>query len=1190
MIKMYKFKVFRYLVYFSAIFLIYSCGGSGNSNEKNISSVPEDIVSLNVKIFDTNIGTVESLTVYGVNGDILANYKTNNSSLSIELEKQIIEENIILILEAKTNNNKILYGVYIYNPDKKEVEISKDTTTAYLISKYSNDLNYDSYKEFLLGLKDGVYYVNDLYRYKQIFISFLPIVEQYLTGNAEYPTREAFLSIIPDKVVEISQEELKSDKIERLVKYGNDVLKMSFRVEDVNNQDSSLSVQVVDKKDIEFLGETFSIYKIDTGNNVLKDFSLSKVENTDNNEIKATLFEDRFNYCGKDDIISIEKIENTLWVIDTVLSNKICQAINWDKTGFDYSSNKFKLVFHSTSDSIKIENNLVDKLVSLITIPGYDNFYDEGDNKVYTYEVDYNTFFELKIYLVFEDPNPLNSVKIQVLVFKLNSLNDILVTKAKESIIAYKTLRETRASPENNNADNHWNNFVDSSEYKGSITTDEVITHRIVDFDKVLGKGINTTWDKTAYAKKVKDFEYNDNRIPLLLIHGWQGDKDLRNPAKIGLWENSELKYFQHFLDYYLSNENLQNTYHIYLYHYTTYKHITYNAYILKQLLNEIKNKFSDSPLAKGLSDSSIGIVIIGHSMGGLIARSLIEEHEGLGQYAEYLRKLITLDTPHHGSVVAENFFPNNVPKDLGTHGAFDLNWDNYDSAYDDSLINDNNYDNRWSGDSSVQLFDINYLDKLEELVDKNKKQTANPYLLYLNSVFKENFSKFKDKYIFYVAWNVHSFDGSIDDIFSECGFAKTVLYSEKDYNFWESKDFIDNGCMDASTIKIGSKITDNRPYSYSAGGAEPVGSAFLTLSDMDGDFFDPYRSDINETIELVNKLKITNNLISIQGFNIDSPHPLGISYRLFWDYDHEKIVNGAYLGEKGIWDKYLETDGNEGTAFKDFTTRIKYINAALEYYYKDSNKKITFDENTDPNEININPLKFEPVFLVLAKDLYDIAGTIASNLPVIINFKANENVGNVGDSITFGYEVSDPDGDILTCEFDFNGDGNVDKIVDNCTTGTESYAYPNEGTYYAKLTVIDSTNLSSSTTVQITVQLSSSNEVVISDSNLESCIRQTLGIDETTTITKDLLLTITSLYCYEQGITDISPLSNLINLQKLVISYNQITDISPLSNLANLQYLIISYNCITDFTPVSFVPNCVGCTINEQSQSCINQ
>jgi Leucine-rich repeat (LRR) protein len=54
------------------------------------------------------------------------------------------------------------------------------------------------------------------------------------------------------------------------------------------------------------------------------------------------------------------------------------------------------------------------------------------------------------------------------------------------------------------------------------------------------------------------------------------------------------------------------------------------------------------------------------------------------------------------------------------------------------------------------------------------------------------------------------------------------------------------------------------------------------------------------------------------------------------------------------------------------------------------------------------------------------------------------------------------------------------------------------------------------------------------------------------------------------EGMEDISPISHLVNLKKLYISYNRITDIQPLESLINLESLDISMNQISNIDALS--------------------
>ena len=68
----------------------------------------------------------------------------------------------------------------------------------------------------------------------------------------------------------------------------------------------------------------------------------------------------------------------------------------------------------------------------------------------------------------------------------------------------------------------------------------------------------------------------------------------------------------------------------------------------------------------------------------------------------------------------------------------------------------------------------------------------------------------------------------------------------------------------------------------------------------------------------------------------------------------------------------------------------------------------------------------------------------------------------------------------------------------------------------------------------------------------------------------------ITSVYIYSGEITDLTPLSRLVNLRYLEVERNDISDIRPLSGLVNLRELIICESYITDIEPLSDLVNLV--------------
>lgn len=604
------------------------------------------------------------------------------------------------------------------------------------------------------------------------------------------------------------------------------------------------------------------------------------------------------------------------------------------------------------------------------------------------------------------------------LIGTLYGVTDQVYLSYNSAILASQTLAKTKPHSSNecvtsNNIMSKCNNYFASDELAISSTNvavQDTLTHRIIDFDKLFDattdKSINKAWRQTVYgAKTLMDVNGDNGRIPLLLIHGWQGGgittTTFRNPAKLGLWENSELHYFQHFLDYYLSSEALQRKYHVYLYHYPSYKHVTYNAFILNQLLQEIGQNKPSTDLGRSINTPiSINpqdkLTILAHSMGGLVARSLIEEYNGLGINMEQLNQLITLDTPHHGSTGSNpNEWLNKKGKDLLTQGALDLNWDNYDSQISTDLMNTINTTYRWQQDIGNNTdFDKLYCTSI------NCNTTMNPWLLNLNTQFAQNYAPLaKNKYVLYAAWM--SSDGSaseiqslIDSFFAEVPSIFLSLYRDnklanidvisngKDYAFADTFGIpnLPNGVAEPVTSALLSSFDKNTntayPFNPLSKTDKPVPYNYLTFNANDVKWWHVFnQSLLNENSE---GTKLHSMLLYKNVGNNPFIHPYELPYRIFWDYDHEKMVNGAYFDNLGTWDKYIskslivsEQDViKDDTAFHTSELRNNYISAASAYrgsYVKGD--KIYSALKVDNTKI-YNPLQTEPVFLTLERDL----------------------------------------------------------------------------------------------------------------------------------------------------------------------------------------------------------------------------
>ena len=545
--------------------------------------------------------------------------------------------------------------------------------------------------------------------------------------------------------------------------------------------------------------------------------------------------------------------------------------------------------------------------------------------------------------------------------------------------VASRILRET-SNHKDGNLDNNFANIYEKSTW--GETYELTPSHSIIDFDKIVTKdfagGRTLAWQNSLYAKHVGSWwathEAEDTRKPLLLIHGWQALKKHaeRNPAILRDYEHNEFEYWHNFLSYYLTTPDLYTRYKIYTYHYPSYKHITYNGRILQELFRDLRN--TNTVIGRKLNEYN-GLTIIGHSMGGLVARSMIEEYNAMGFDAQGLAKLITLDTPHHGSqgavrahfaAGASEFFR---LKDLSTAGSVDLMWDNYDSYYLPSseqqeifsrTLNRNDPRSRYKLLGDGNRFDNHYLfTKLASLRAVYQRDQMNPYLAYLNQNFRNNWKAVAQsdggkKYIFYVA------------------------HSSSDQTFGNR---ISNP-IDTSKAYRATTWTFNG-FGYGSGGAAPVCGSFLSWANKD---------NIDDITRFDGSFTLPHKFIKIE--NKGDPINDNIAYRYFWDYDHQSIMAGRAKGN-GAWDAFIDNTerltlvndcnystynnleiGWEDSDPEDSDYVLQCRTQHFNYYKFASRFKDGIPWEIDMNELNkelSNPLISEPVFMILHKDLMNI-------------------------------------------------------------------------------------------------------------------------------------------------------------------------------------------------------------------------
>ncbi|MFH1138573.1 MAG: hypothetical protein V1816_21060 [Pseudomonadota bacterium] len=313
-------------------------------------------------------------------------------------------------------------------------------------------------------------------------------------------------------------------------------------------------------------------------------------------------------------------------------------------------------------------------------------------------------------------------------------------------MIAAKSMSETRSAP---NGTDFYNNLHDTND-DGLLpqATGNAYSHYIVDLDRLLGQGVVPAWDGTPYGQApLRDM----GRLPLILVHGWQGDKNNRSAARLSFWKYSPVSYFYKFIAYYLATPELNQKYHLYLMRWPSYKHLTFNADMLARMLQGIE--FGD--IGAAMTDASKGVSFITHSTGGLIVRTAIETHGALSDGSDpgaYLRGAILLASPNHGTQLATNMLPNNLLYDVSTQSSSDLQWDSFDGQ---TWVLANPYwldriTSRWPlGVENAKSFDQFYQNQLEN----PNTTTFNPWLLSFNQVFAKGAPPLRDKYILYSGW-----------------------------------------------------------------------------------------------------------------------------------------------------------------------------------------------------------------------------------------------------------------------------------------------------------------------------------------------------------------------------------------------------------------------------------------------------
>lgn len=111
--------------------------------------------------------------------------------------------------------------------------------------------------------------------------------------------------------------------------------------------------------------------------------------------------------------------------------------------------------------------------------------------------------------------------------------------------------------------------------------------------------------------------------------------------------------------------------------------------------------------------------------------------------------------------------------------------------------------------------------------------------------------------------------------------------------------------------------------------------------------------------------------------------------------------------------------------------------------------------------------------------------------------------------------------------------------------------------------------------------------EVIFPDANLESAVRDELGIPAPNPIADTDMQTLGSFNATSSDIYNMQGLEYASNLTSLNLGYNQVSDIAPVSGLTNLTYLGLFNNQIVNISGVSGLTNLTTLQLAFNKQHC---
>ncbi|MBC8431313.1 MAG: hypothetical protein H8D96_05280 [Desulfobacterales bacterium] len=833
--------------------------------------------------------------------------------------------------------------------------ISPTTEAAVRLCTLGQDVSIYDYALFLRSCVDGRFKVNlpdsALFPYREIMGELSEAIAAYFDGDTDVLPNEdqiAQMIISSNNLLGLSlpANMPSNSEVRRAVMTpdGNAQLIIGYDPKESSLTSVPIQVTASSHEDGSF---RWNVYQVDLGNNILKSAHISTIEK---HPIGATAILHLSSSDTAPQIASPNTMMDEISGTIEVVTSNVSSLIDPDRCGLAVQEDNVTAPFvttfnqdvHASSVAIRLGLQPVGgKTIPLETIP-----VDTG--KVFTSKV-----MDLT-QAAHQDKLIIASIAAgSTVLYAVEDFIDLTRYQPEAPMLVSYALRRTRA-----NSDDMYNNLLNSHDVNiQPVDAGNVYSHYILDLDRLLRSQAISGWKNTRYGSDPPGDGHG--RIPLIFVHGWQGDVDYRSAARLSDWKHSPVLNLYGFISFYMGSPELNRKYHIYLMHWPSYKHIHFSGKLFSRLLHDVQVNHPETDLGMGMNDPQTGVVVLTHSTGGLITRNAIETHLVFaGESSKYglLRKAILLASPNHGTPMAVNTWPNNwrriTKMDVGTQATADLEWDSFDDksnlyfSLGAGLVGHHyrykrdRSESRWPVDhENVREFDLHYLNKLGNM----KAATYNPWLLW----FTRNFSVLKD-----VLWS------------------KYILYSGWTRIIGDSGNFVYN------SPSLGYTQTIIAMAGYHNDSVLPVCSNLMATGTGEKGFYLPAPDP---------RIAISQNWYpdsTLYGFkNKDDwnvivignakDHPLGVPFRILWDYDHIQIRAGALskvsLSDLSrLIDEPVNTDVVVSDDFWKDSWRAGYLRGA-----------VTYNTGQTPSDEALrkmtNRLKTDPLFLIFEKDLLDV-------------------------------------------------------------------------------------------------------------------------------------------------------------------------------------------------------------------------